>query len=165
MRRWRAQLTALWPNFWSGQAESDLSTFTSHERLNVCSEVVNTFLRDVVSHAQQLADTKPEGWTDALHLKMHQTVAAIQHECLRNWKGIKLCKCKPKKCKCRNNKIGMIEIIQAHQMHFTLRDDTSFVYWAAHDAPADGVLYYHADFPQHNALPMGPDDSSDWGIS
>eukprot|EP00973_Karenia_brevis_P012229 1659503-Karenia_brevis.AAC.1 len=124
----------------------------------MCNEVVQAFLRYVLTEYNQLATASPEGWASVV-IDMHQCVHAIKHEVQRDWKGVRLCRCSSAECKCKIQ-VGMLEIVQMHQLHFTLRDDVQTVYWSAYDSPADDTDYYHMDFLQHKALPMGPDESS-----
>ena len=48
-----------------------------------------------------------------------------------------------------------------HQLHFTLRDSIHDYYWNVYDRPEPNTLYFHMDFLQHKALPMGPDESAE----
>ena len=141
----------------------EMGHFTSHQRRNGCNEIIQTFLTFVVNRAREVKDAFPEGWTEEAALRVHQAVAAVLHEIQSNWTGIRLCNCMGDECKCKRKpqKVGMLEVVQMHQLHFTLRDSMPDFYWAAHDDPQEEAMYYHMDFLQHKSLPMGPDETSE----
>ena len=84
-----------------------------------------------------------------LLLRIRDAENSIKHELRTDWQGI-------------DDKVGLLETVRIHCLHFTLRDKHKQEYRQNFDDPEQDALYFHMDFKEHDKLPVGPKESGDW---
>ena len=55
---------------------------------------------------------------------------------------------------------GMLEVLQAYELHFTYKTECKTLYNQEFDEPPEDTLCMHADFGEHDSLPVGPKETS-----
>ena len=123
LKRWRENLEAIVPGFMAKHA-ADLRSFTSHQRRNMCNEVVQRFFTHI--------EKGKSSASPALKLSKHQGGAKIRHELRTSWPDLKLCDC-TETCDCPT-KVGMLEVICAHHAPALRRLGLQWDAWAYNGA-------------------------------
>jgi hypothetical protein len=145
LKSWKFELDEICPGFMAGYGAS-LGAYTAHERRNMTHKIISDFAAHIVTEFKEKQQEMPHGETIA---RLRLRVYAIKYEILQNWKKM-------------DTKIGMLEVVQIYQLHFTLRDTVQELYEKACDDPSESTLYWHMDYLEHKSVPIGPDEAGNW---
>ena len=149
------------------------ATPTSHEKPDprVKFTVTSTCLKAMLAYfAEQLARRRNDASVKmALKYELNKAEVAVRKEILFEWAALaeeekkkaedKEAKKKPKNAR-KHVKAGILETLQAYELHFTYKTACKALYNEEFDeAPVD-TLCMHADFGEHDSLPVGPKETS-----
>lgn len=155
LNSWEKELNHVWPGFMQGYRDEILPSFTAHAKKNMTNAVAHGYLAYVLGEYDRLSAAKPDGYASK-ELELREVVNRIKHEMLTDWLHLRKYK------ETKGMKVGMLDIIRMHELHFTLRDSSQEARKSAEENPEEDELYWQMDFLQHRTLPIGPDEGGDW---
>ena len=143
-------LNKLQAGFTDSWSKDTMANFSSHSRRNFSTEIVQSFALFLENRRKAgIKASKASGLSAKTAEALRTEIARILWEIRGDWPKVDM-------------KVGMEEVLQMHQLHFTVRDAYQDMRYAADDTPEDGTLYYQMDFLEHRTLPLGPDEGGEW---
>ena len=139
MCEWTSELRALQPTYWKQWEVKVSAEFNEHEVRSLSSRYLEAF-RDYLDQGPR---RRPDGTALADLLALHNLEAKICHELNVKWARLK-------------EPAGVIELVNLHAFHFTVRDRQNGGFLKDWHEPCRGSLYLAVDFKQHDTLPVGP---------
>ena len=143
-----SKLDEVWPGYCDSFRKDLPINFTTHERSNISVAVFKSFKESILAR-RSILKRDANHTVDQCH-DARKEVNRICHELNTEWPGAK------------GVKVGLLDILSMHQLHFTHRDAYQDVREQAGDAPKPGTIYYQMDFLEHRTLPVGPDEGGEW---
>jgi hypothetical protein len=149
--KWRVDLEKAWPGYWSRWDSTWAQKFAVEDKQAAAKfYVTSECMKGLVSYV--LSQTKSRGgkcpgpeWKK--HSDIRKAESAVLHQLRTSWGGLE------------DEKCGLIEVLQAFELHFTHRDCAKHFHKQSWDEPEADTLFFHADFKEHVKLPAGPTET------